>query len=238
MKNPIFLTFLFILILCVSQASATTVQNSKYLNTLSAGDSDIFEMKLTADTKNEIGLKLTITKEGDCEFIEVNKEKILISDIPQSVTASIKIPTGSINGLHKCEIMFTAPSNGMATARIGVPFLITVTNGVNATPTPTITTLPLTTAPTTAPKLEQHTLGAPEPEPTTTQMPTPSPTIIQYQIWLIYGLIAYLIIAVGAVLIWEYQKEKKPSTLTSNNSTTEKTTSKRGFMPCLYCSSE
>ena len=65
MKNPIFLTFLFILILCVSQASATTVQNSKYLNTLSAGDSDIFEMKLTADTKNEIGLPLAISKEGE-----------------------------------------------------------------------------------------------------------------------------------------------------------------------------
>jgi len=204
MKNPIFLTFLFILILCVSQASATTVQNSKYLNTLSVGDSDIFEMKLTADTKNEIGLPLAISKEGDCEFIKVDKEKILISDISQSVTTSIKIPTGSINGLHKCEIMFTAPSNGMAQSRIGVPFLITVVGGLDATTTATSTiqTLQPTTEPTTA-----LTMEAPRPDPT--DPPRTQPNVRDFKSPIFDLVLLAICVSLAAMWIYERHQNKK-----------------------------
>lgn len=206
MKNPIFLTFLFILILCVSQVSATTVQNSKYLNTLSVGDSDIFEMKLTADTKNEIGLPLTISKEGDCEFIKVDKEKILISDIPETITANIHVPANSVNGLHKCEIMFTAPSNGMAQSRIGVPFLITVVGGLDATTTTTATPTIQTTTPTTEPTTAL-TMKAPRPDPT--DPPQTLPNVRDFKSPSFDLVMLAICVSLAAMWIYEHFQNKK-----------------------------
>lgn len=143
------------LIICSFPVSATTVINSKYSGTISAGDTVTFPMTIKADNGNETGIPLTVTKGGGslCQWVTLDKTTFKQSSEGTPITAKITVPAGADNGEYQCSVQYTAPPSGMFTARIEVPLTVTVKDGQ----------IPAA-SPTAAPAIEQtakSTINAP-----------------------------------------------------------------------------
>ena len=156
MKFP--LIFLALIIL-IANASAVTVMNPRFNETVVAGDTALYHFSAKPDTEGTVTFS-TITTEGDCrEWVHVSQIPPLTFNDSIPLDATITVPKTATNGMHSCQITFTAPPSGMLQYAIGLAVHVNVINGTEPTPTPTIVT---TTSPTqTASETTAHTTYAP-----------------------------------------------------------------------------
>ena len=122
---------------------------------MSVGSSATFESVFTPDNANEIGIPMSVSKDGDCAlWLTPDIKAFNLTTTGSKITTTIRIPSNAKMGKYECRVIYSSPPMGMIRANIAVPYYINVTNGVNGyreieTPTPTITTHAETSTATT-----------------------------------------------------------------------------------------
>ena len=220
MKALYFFTAVLITAL-VLPVSGATVENSIYATALTPGARDSFTMTMKADTPDEIGTPLTVGMDGgDCsQWVRLDTAGITLDSTGAPVTAVIDVPIDAVNGFHRCAVQYTAPSNGMITARIEVPFKIDVTGGTDPAPAPVAAVPEPVQEPARAvtiaqqQQIAQQTVQPPAAAPTAAQITITAPTtgasisLVQIASVLLVGFILMLGVSIGT---WMSDRRNKP----------------------------
>jgi len=195
-----------------------TVTNSIYQNNfMSAGSSATFDSTFTPDSASEIGVPMTVSKDGDCAlWLSPDTKAFNLTTTGTVIRTTIRIPSNARMGKYECRVIYSSPPSGMIRANIAVPYYINVTNGTNGyreieTPVPTATaapsekltaqetnakpvSLPVTTALIEQTRPDQNPAGKPEGIPTNTIAAA------------IAGLLLMSLVVVG---IYDYRRGKR-----------------------------
>lgn len=196
MKTLIFLSCL--LLLLIGQVSAVTLsENVRFNETVSAGKTVFFDMRLSPDsTEKEVNFK-SIEVTGDCSpWVTVNRTSMRFTD-SQVVRAVIEVPKGSTNGMHRCDITYLAGNGGMIGYALGVPISVNVTGGTLPTVTTSATTQPTTQPTINPPPVETITAPAPMAE---------SEPLVPMSV--VIAIVALLVVAFSIVVIYEEKVRK------------------------------
>lgn len=139
------LLFLTALILLPSAGAVTLSGAVRFNQSMEAGGSASVDMVFIPDA-GKVTTFEGIMVSGDCApWITVNRSSMTFNR-SAGVRAVIAVPPGASNGIHRCDIEFLQPPEGMIRPAIGFPITVKVLNGTEPQITLTTTATPATTS--------------------------------------------------------------------------------------------
>jgi hypothetical protein len=215
---PLIFFFFLVSLFLIPCVFAIQINGATFTDSVTPGEIYTHTIDIRAENVNETGKVFDISVAGD--FVNVDKTSVKLSDTPQEVIATIRIPTDATNGNYTSAVMFTAEekSSSMTKIALRVPVHIVITGGKEVTPAPgailqapeeVTTTEEITNVQTQEPtqKMGQDSIKTPAPVTTTetTQAPQETPTRADIPIWafVVVGLGVVGIIVLGVVLYSE-----------------------------------
>jgi hypothetical protein len=216
----LFFSLALIAVLLCTGVQGATVTNSIYKNDfMSVGSSATFDSTFTPDNANEIGIPLTVSRDGDCGlWLSPDKKVFNLTTTGTTIRTTIRIPSNAKMGSYECRVVYSSPISGMTRASIAVPYYLNVTNGTNGyrevEPVPTATPVPeapsekLTAQETHAKAISTAMTSATT--RTTEQAPNSEGKPDSIAGTTIAAGIAGLLIAAFAIVgIWDYRRGKR-----------------------------